>query len=266
MDSVTLNSVAVSHVSDQPDDDLVASSGLPPRSSVPNSPGFSFMSEPLYVGLDPPASRPPEVLVAASPVQLSPVSGSPPAVAEPPSSPAPDFGPLPPLVLASAPGPAVPQPASPVASGPSLLEVAYQAALSDTAPVSVSNAVARGYFDAALVPPLRESQLPARFTLKKTNILLTSFFMLFANLSGFSMFPLRTEVLGEVLELLSVVNDAETRFGLKRRFRSLWFRHFQNVPVDAVQRHRALFRMRSRPVEGFRLNSVGLTYRAPPGL
>ena len=266
MDSVTLNSVTVSHVSDQPDDDPVVSSGSPPRSSVPNSPGFSFMSEPLYVDLNPPTSIPLEVLMAASPVQQSPVSGSSPAVAETPSSPAPDFGPLPPLVLASAPGPAVPQTASPVASGPSLLEVAYQAALSDTAPVSVSNAGARSYFDAALIPPLRESKLPARFTIKKTNILLTSFFMLFANLSGFSRFPLRPEVLEEVLELLSVVNDAKNRFGLKRRFRSLWFRHFQNVPVDAVQRHRALFRLRSRPVDGFRLNSVGLTYRDPPGL
>ena len=80
------------------------------------------------------------------------------------------------------------------------------------------------------------------------------------------MFPLSTKVLGEVLELLSVANDADNRFGLTRRFRSLWFNRFQNVPVDAVQRHRALFRVRSRPVNGLRLNSVGLTYRAPPGL
>ena len=113
------------------------------------------------------------------------------------------------------------QTVSPVAPEPSLLEVAYQAALSDTAPVSVSNAVARSYFDAALIPPLREPRPPARFTIKKTNLLCTSFFLLFANLSGFLMFPLSTEVLGEVLELLSVVNDAENRFGLTRRFRSI---------------------------------------------
>ena len=40
--------------------------------------------------------------------------------------------------------------------------------------------------------------------LKRTNILLTSFFMLFTNFSGFSLFPLSTEV----LEL----HDGENRF------------------------------------------------------
>ena len=198
MDSVTLNSVALSHVGDQPDDDLVVSSSSPPRSPIPNSPGFSFMSEPLYVDLDPPTSSSPDVLVAASPVRQSSVGGSSQTVVEPPSSPVPDLGPLLPLVLALSSAPAVPQTASPVAPEPSLLEVAYQAALSDAAPVSVSNTVARSYFDAALIPPRREPRLPARFTLKSTNILLTSFFLLYVNLSGFMLFPLSTEVLGEV--------------------------------------------------------------------
>ena len=135
MDSVTLNSVAVSHLSDQQDVDVADPYDSPLRSSDRDSPGFSFLSEPPYV--EAPMLSSPGVLVAASPVRQSPVGSSPPAVVGLPSSPAPDLGPLPPLVLASSSSPAVHrhQIASPVASGPSLLEVAYQAALLDTAPV-----------------------------------------------------------------------------------------------------------------------------------
>ena len=124
MDSVTLNSVAVSHLSDQQDVDVADSYDSPLRSSDRDSPGFSFLSEPPYV--EPQMLSSPGVLVAASPVRQIPVGSSPPAVVGLPSSPAPDLGPLPPLVLASSSSPAVHrhQIASPVASGPSLLEVA----------------------------------------------------------------------------------------------------------------------------------------------
>ena len=114
--------------------------------------------------------------------------------------------------------------------------------------------------------PLPENEFPPRFDRRRTNILLTSFYVLFVNCRTLHQFPLQSSVLGEILEHLMIVNTDFNRFRLKRRFRSLFYRQFQSLPLDPVQRHRALFRQVSKPVVGLRLNSIGAFYQAPPGL
>ena len=118
----------------------------------------------------------------------------------------------------------------------------------------------------AIVPPPEENVLPPRFDRKRTNILLTAFYILFVNFRSPHLVPLKSSVLGEILGHLMIVNTDFNRYRLERRFRSLFYRIFQSLPLDPVQRHRALFRRVGKPVVGFRLNSIGAFYQAPRGL
>ena len=90
--------------------------------------------------------------------------------------------------------------------------------------------------------------------------------MMYANCRAFSKFTPRASVLGEVLGHLEVIDTADNRDHLFKRFRSLFHNHFTPVPVDIVQRHHALFRKANKPVIGLKLDSLGLVYSRPAGL
>ena len=116
--------------------------------------------------------------------------------------------------------------------------------------------------DGLFVVPSEASVLPSQFNDRGKAILLTCFFMLYVNAPACSSVALGSAVLGEVLGLLRVVDNAANRLSLLKRFRSLFYRHFAKKS-SAIERHQSLFRRRIRPVTSLALSTVNCRYRAP---